>query len=143
MNLKRVFASAQHSQWGDAALLLVRVVVGLAMILHGWSKIQHPFGWMGADSTMPAVLQSLAAVSEFGGGMALISGLLVPLASFGIACTMAVAFYTMAFKMSAPFVAASRGPSSELPAVYFCIAVLLIALGPGRYSLDRLFFGRK
>ena len=51
-------------------LLLLRLVAGLAFILHGWPKIQKPFSWMGPDSAMPGLLQALAAFSEVGGGLA-------------------------------------------------------------------------
>ena len=64
----------------DVVLLLIRLVMGYAFILHGWGKIQNPMGWMGPDATVPGVLQLLAAVSEFGGGIALIIGLLTRLA---------------------------------------------------------------
>jgi len=40
-----------------------------------------------------------------------------------------------------PFVSMTGGPSFELAAVYFCIALLLIAMGPGRLSVDRKLFG--
>lgn len=77
------------------ALLLVRVAAGAFFIQHGWGKIQNPFHWMDqGDAPAPAFFQLLAAFSEFGGGIALILGLLTPLACFGIACTMAVAVYT-------------------------------------------------
>src|SRR5262245_3700726 len=66
-----------RAAWG---LLVVRVVFGLGIAQHGWSKIQHPFNWMGPDAPVPAFLQFLAALSEFGGGIALIFGLLTPLA---------------------------------------------------------------
>jgi putative oxidoreductase len=58
--------------------------MGAAFVLHGWPKIQHPMGWMGLEATVPAIFQLLAAVAEFGGGMALIVGLLTQLASLGI-----------------------------------------------------------
>lgn len=122
------------------ALLLIRLVVGLAFMMHGWSKIQNPFGWMGPAAFAPGVLQALAAISEFGGGLAWILGLLTPLAGLGIASTMAVAFSTHTFVRGDAFVSRT-GPTSELAAVYFCIAVLLIAMGPGRFSLDRKLFG--
>ncbi|HET9888516.1 MAG TPA: DoxX family protein, partial [bacterium] len=79
-----------------AALFFVRAVAGTAYMHHGWSKIQNPFGWMGLEATMPPVLQSLAAVSEFGGGLCWILGFLTPIASLGIFCTMVVAVYTHA-----------------------------------------------
>lgn len=143
MTLKNCFAPAQHSTFADLALLLLRVVVGLAFMLHGWGKIQNPFAWMGPEGFAPGFLQALAALSEFGGGLAWILGLLTPLASLGIASTMAVAFSTHAFLRGDPFVSMTGGPASELAAVYFCIAMLLLALGPGRFSLDRMIFGKR
>lgn len=124
------------------ALLLVRLVVGAAFILHGWGKIQNPMAWMGADSTFPGFLQLLAAVSEFGGGIALILGLLTTLASFGLACTMGVAVYMHSMVFKDPFVAMSKGASSwELPATYFVIALFLMLAGPGCLSIDKKLFG--
>jgi hypothetical protein len=35
---------------GSVGLLLLRLVVGVAFVLHGWPKIQNPFGWMGPES---------------------------------------------------------------------------------------------
>ena len=143
MYIKRLFAVPKHSPLADVALLLVRVVVGLAFMFHGWSKIQNPFGWMGPDAFALPAFQALAALSEFGGGLAWVLGLLTPLASLGILSTMAVAFYTHAVMRGDPFVSAKGGPSWELAAVYLCMAVLLLALGPGRASLDRLLFGQR
>jgi len=62
---------------GSAGLLLLRVVMGIAFLFHGWPKIQNPLGWMGPESPVPAIFQALAALAEFGGGMALIVGLLI------------------------------------------------------------------
>ena len=143
MALKTFFAVREYHHFAHLTLLLLRVVVGLAFMLHGWGKIQNPFGWMGPDGFAPGFLQALAALAEFGGGLALILGLLTPLASLGIGATMAVAFATHALLRGDPFVSTSGGPASELAAIYFCIALLLLALGPGRLSLDRAFFGKR
>ncbi|MEO5988469.1 MAG: DoxX family protein [Candidatus Eisenbacteria bacterium] len=143
MSVNRFFSTPDHSKAVDAALLLLRLVAGLAFALHGWGKIQHPFNWMGPDGFAPAPLQALAAISEFGGGLAWILGLLTPLASFGVACTMAVATWTLAVTRGDPFVASGPGPAFELPAVYLCVALLLIASGAGRWSLDRAVFGKR
>ena len=141
--MKRLFAVPEQSTFGSFALLLIRLVAGAAFMLHGWGKIQHPFGWMPPDSGFPSVLQGLAALAEFGGGLAWILGLLTPLASCGILCTMAVAFSFHTFVRGDPFVAMTGGMSSEPAAGYFCIALVLLALGPGRFSLDRMIFGRR
>ena len=131
------------SGWGAAALLIVRVVMGVAFILHGWPKIQYPTGWMNAmgGQDVPSFLQALAALAEFGGGIALILGLLTPLAALGIVCQMLAALFLVHFPMGHPFVA-TGGPSYELPLVYLALAVLLLIVGPGRWSLDALLIGR-
>lgn len=140
MNFRKYFTVPTHSTFGNVALLLLRVVAGVGFMLHGWGKIQNPFGWMGPDAFAPGVFQALAAVAEFGGGLAWIIGLFTPLASLGIAFTMAVAFYMHAVMRGDPFVA-SGGSSYEAAALYFCIAVILFAMGPGRLSLDQALFG--
>lgn len=118
----------------STGLLVLRLVVGAALAIHGWPKIHDPLGWMGPG--MPAVLQALAAISEFGGGLACALGLLTPAASLGIACTMAVAVARHTLVKSDPFIG-----GSELAAAYFCVALLLLLAGPGRFSLDRVLFG--
>ena len=122
-------------------LLVLRLVVGVAFLYHGWGKIQNPTGWMPPDAGIPGAAQAVAAVSEFGGGIALILGLLTRLASLGLAATMAVAAY---FHISNgdPFVNPQGGHSWELAAVYFACALLFLLAGPGSLSLDALVFGR-
>lgn len=142
MNLKKYLTVPANPVFADLSLLLLRFVAGLAFMFHGWGKIQNPFGWMGPDAPVPGIFQALAALSEFGGGLAWIIGLLTPLASLGIAITTAVAFSMHAFINGDPFVS-TGGPSSELASLYFCIAVLLIAFGPGRFSLDKTIFGSR
>jgi putative oxidoreductase len=127
----------------SVGLLSVRLVAGLAFMFHGYGKIQNPLGWMGPDATIPGIFQALAAISEFGGGLAWMLGLFTPLASFGLACTMTVAVHTHAVVLRDPFVAKGPGGAYELASVYFCLALLLFLAGPGRFSLDRIIFGER
>lgn len=140
--MKRFFAVPGYSTFGDVALLLLRLVAGSAFMMHGWGKIQNPFAWMGPDAPVPGFLQGLAALSEFGGGLAWILGLLTPLASLGLVVTMAVAASFHASKGD-PFVSMTGGASYEPALGYLVIALVLLALGPGRLSLDRMFFGQR
>lgn len=139
--VKCFFQRYAQPNCASTGLLIVRLVVGLAFIMHGWGKIQTPFSWMGPDAPVPGVLQLLAAISEFGGGIALILGLLTSLAMLGMTITMAVAVYTHAIVKGDPFV--GQGSSYELAAVYMVIAMMFIAVGPGKFSLDNKIFGNK
>lgn len=147
MKLKCLFQTSNLSGYSticfSTAILILRVVAGVAFIYHGWGKIQNPLAWMGPDSPVPGFLQLLAALSEFGGGIAWIVGLLTPLASLGMGITMAVAVYMHMIVMQDPFVSLTGGRSYELALVYFVISVVLLILGPGKFSLDRIIFGQK
>ena len=98
---------------------------------------------MPPEAGVPSILQGLAALWEFGGGIAWILGLLTPLASFGLACTMTVAVWMHAIVRGDPFVPSGPGGSYELASIYLCIAVLLLLSGPGRFSLDPVVFGKR
>ena len=131
---------------GAVGLLFLRLVAGAALVLHGLPKIQHPFNWM-HGAPVPGFLQALAALSEFGGGLALIVGLLTPLATLGIASTMFVAILSHLTNAIKPtyFVKANPklpGDAYESAAIYFIIAVLLMLIGPGVLSLDAQLFGK-
>ena len=125
----------------DLVLLLVRIILGAAFILHGWGKIQHPFNWMGPDAAVPGIFQLLAAISEFVGGGALIVGFLTRIGAFGIGCTMTVALIIHFFILGDPFVNPTGGRSFEPAIVYLTIAFLFMIMGPGRFSFDRIIFG--
>jgi putative oxidoreductase len=116
----------------SVAILLLRLVVGGAFILHGWGKIQTPFGWMPPEAPVPGILQFLAALSEFGGGIALILGLLTPLASLGLTATMAVAVFFHVSKGDA-FI-----QGYELAAVYLVCSIFFLLVGPGKFSVDAI-----
>ena len=141
-NLRDCFKTALHPNYASLGLLVVRLIMGTAFILHGWGKIQTPFVWMGPDSPVPGIFQFLAAVSEFGGGIALILGFLIPLASIGLAFTMGTAVYFHMFVKGDPFVG-TGGPSYELALVYLGNAILFLLIGPGMFSMDYKLFGEK
>ena len=140
-----VFMKFHHNYYfgglGGVGVFFLRLAFGVALMSHGWSKIQNPFGWMSKmPSAPPGFLQALAAVSEFGGGLALVVGLLFPLACFGIMCTMFVAILTHKLQ-GQPFVSLQQGAKTyEDAGIYFVIALAFFLLGPGRVALDALLF---
>lgn len=128
---------------GSIAVLLLRLVAGVAFLFHGWPKIQDPMHWLDkAPNPPPGFLQALAAVAEFGGGLGLVLGLLTPIAAIGIACTMAYAVF-FHVRNGDPFVSKGAGGSYELALVYLTLAVAVLLIGPGRYSVDQRLLGRK
>lgn len=137
--MKKIFCNHTSDTRTSLGLLIMRLVMGLAMSLHGFPKIQNPMAWAGEG--FPPFMQLLAAISEFGGGIALILGLLVPLASLGLLCTMAVAVHMHAIVKGDPFV--GHNGSYELALIYLCFAVLMILAGPGKFSLDQKLFKSK
>ena len=143
MQFKRFFQVTPQNNVASTALLLLRLVAGIAFLYHGWGKIQNPMGWMGPDSPVPGIFQFLAALSEFGGGIAWILGALHSLASLGMFFTMLVATYFHMIIRKDPFVNMQGGGSYELAAVYLVISVLFLAMGPGKFALDTKIFGEK
>jgi putative oxidoreductase len=157
---------------GAAGLLIVRLVFGLGIMLHGWQKIQSPggpTGWMnpppesasdgprdaakpeskapdkpkGPRPHVPAVFQGLATVAEFSGGLGIILGLLTPLSALGLICTMSVAIFMVHVPSGHGFVAAGPGQSSFEPAAsYLAVALMLLLTGPGAWSLDAFLVDR-
>lgn len=122
------------------ALLLIRVVIGISMISHGWGKV---FGgverWTGLGGAManlgitfaPAFWGFCAAIAEFGGGILLIVGLLTRPAAAALAFTMFVAMLNHAVKGD------GFGKVSH-PLELLAVCLGLVLMGAGLYSLDHI-----
>lgn len=141
--IKKIFSVQEHSAQITVSLLIMRVIIGSAFMFHGWGKIQNPAGWLPEGGPMPIspFFQTLAAISEFCGGAAMILGFLNRLANFGIGVTMSTATYLHLIVRKDPFVSMTGGPSFELALVFLGFAVMLLLAGPGKLSVDRLIFG--
>lgn len=137
----RLLSTARLSspQAVSLALLLLRLVTGVAFAYHGWPKVQAPFTWMTEAGMLgvPSLLQAAAALSEFAGGLLLALGLLTPLAALGILGTMLGALVLVHFPAGHPFVDMTHeGHSYELALVYGVIALVVLVTNGGRYTLD-------
>src|ERR687896_2743149 len=73
-----------------AALLLLRVFVGIAFIQHGSGKLMHPSEFA-AEFAIAVWLALATMLTQLVGGILLILGALTSLAALGIAATMITA----------------------------------------------------
>ncbi|MFI6825215.1 DoxX family protein [Micromonospora sp. NPDC050187] len=129
----------------DVAMLLARMGVGVVFFAHGWQKLVTN----GVDGTaaffdqsgvpLPTLAAWFATAVELVGGAALVLGLAVPVAGVLLALNMLGAYV---------FVHAGNGifvdqGGYELVLALGAAALLLAAVGAGRFSLDHLLFGRR
>ncbi|WP_238366322.1 DoxX family protein [Mesobacterium pallidum] len=118
------------------ALLWLRVICGIALMVHGWPKIQNPTG--AADMVAglgfaPGWLWSiLLSVTEFTSGALLVLGLLTRLAAGGATVILLVAAYFH-------WVALGQGyGGAELALIWSAVTLTFLARGGGRFSVDHL-----
>lgn len=123
----------------DFGLLVMRIGLGLAFILHGSDKMfGGPSGWTELGGTMsqfginflPMLWGFLAAFAEFGGGILLILGFAFRPAALMLLGTMIVATLTL-YKGGQDFTAYSH--PMKMAFVFFA----LLFVGPGRFSIDK------
>ena len=121
----------------DAALLILRVVLGVIMIYHGWPKVTglggviEGFTQMGVP--LPALAAVFATVAEFGGGLLMLIGAFTDIAGLLFAIDMLGAIVLVHAKNG---FAAGKG-GIEWPLALLAMALAIALAGPGRYALQR------
>ena len=133
----------------DAAITVLRLVLGIVFFAHGAQKMLGWFGGYGFSGTMgfftgmmhiPTVFAFLAISAEFFGGLGLIFGLLTRIAAFGIFCNMlvAVAMVHHQFGFWMNWTGAQKGEGYEYHLLLLAASALLMIRGAGAASIDRL-----
>lgn len=119
----------------NVVLLVVRIFVGFGMLTHGYPKLQkltdsQEIEFMDFLGLGPQITLGLVVLAEFVGSIFLILGLFSRISVFFLAFTMAIA----------AFVVHGLNPfnESELSLLYLCVYLLLLAFGPGKYSIDAM-----
>jgi putative oxidoreductase len=127
----------------NAALLILRLVVGGLLAGHGAQKL---FGWFGGHGPrntggffesigfrpgLPFAL--LAGASELFGGLLLAAGLFVPAAALLFAGVMTSAIAAVHWRNGIW----NQNSGIEFPLVLATTAFAVAAIGPGRYSFDQ------
>ena len=122
----------------DTVMLILRVVAGVTLFLHGFNKvfrggrIAGTTGWFESLGMRPARLNAWAAAcTELGAGALLALGLLTPFAAAGLIGIMVVAART---DHRGSFFMFKNG--WEYVMILGVLAWGIAALGPGAWSLD-------
>ena len=124
------------SQYRDHVLLLLRLMVGAIFINHGLMKTGM---WSAAPEGMSdtmVMIMKLLSIAEPLAGVALILGVLTPVASVGIAAVM----------ISAMIRRLPNGDAFskyEFEGILFLLSIAFIVMGPGKYSVDVWLTSRK
>jgi putative oxidoreductase len=131
----------------DAAMLVLRILLGIVFVPHGMQKI------MGYSATMesftshlgiPAILAFFAIMAEVLGPIGLISGFLTRVAAFAISVNMVVCVYLMhwqnGFFMN--WFGNQKGEGYEFHILVITIGLALMIRGGGKWSLDKVIADR-
>jgi putative oxidoreductase len=127
-------------------LLLVRLVVGAVLMAHGYPKLFQSGPFLEAFPNMgfPAWTVYVAGTVEFVGGLLLVVGLFTRWAAFFISGQFAIAFLQVHWKLGERPWYGFLGKGGDEYALVLCVvALLLLTLGAGGLSLDRLVFKDK
>jgi putative oxidoreductase len=130
----------------DLALLVARLTLAVVFFAHGAQKLFGWYGGPGIDGTAEGFasvgleperpLAILVAVTEFGGALLLVVGLLTPLAALALLVNMAVAVLVVTGELG--FLGpGGQGGGFEINVMLGGLALVVLLAGPGRISIDR------
>ncbi len=132
--MKKLFSAKYSAGAVSAAMLLLRLGIGILMMNHGYDKLIHFseykdqfINFLGFGKTFSL---ALAVFAEFFCSLFLILGLFTRLATIPIIITMCVVI----FKINNGQVFAQH----ESPALYVAGLLVLLIIGPGRVSVDEM-----
>src|ERR687886_364346 len=132
------------AQLAGFAPLILRVMAGIIMAVHGWQKLTEVgpanFGRQALANLgvpLPVFMGYVVTLAELIGGILLIVGLLSRLAALILAIEMV--FTTLLVKINVGFIAPpGSGAGAELDLILLAAFLTILLVGPGRLSLDEL-----
>lgn len=117
----------------DLGLLILRLIMGAAIITHGWPKfqkvIQGDFQFADPVGLGPEISLVLSAFAEFICGLLIILGLATRWASLALIINMSVAFFIVH--------SADDFGTKEKSLLFLAGFLTVFLTGPGKYSADQ------
>jgi putative oxidoreductase len=129
----------------DVALLVARIIVGVVLIAHGWQKVFSYGiggtiqGFTGMGVPLPAVAAVYASVVELVGGALLVAGAATALV--GVLVVLDMLGAALIVHIGNGVFVTDNG--WELVGAIGATALVLAAVGAGRYSIDHAVSGRR
>jgi putative oxidoreductase len=135
--MKKLFSSSPL--WQNGGLTLIRIIVGLFLIYHGWEvfdaeKMKVYLGWDQFKDSTGVLLAYLGKIAELAGGIMLTIGFLTRIASLIVACTM---LYVSVFVGNGKI-----WYEDQYPFLFVLLALVFFFTGPGRFSVDQVLTGK-
>jgi len=125
------------------AILILRLFLGVAFVMHGAQKVFGAFGGPGIAGVTgmlskmgmepSQILAWVLSITEFGGGLCVLLGFLTRFWAAGLVIDMAVAVFKV--HLANGFFASRNG--FELPLALGVMALVILLSGPGSVSIDR------
>jgi putative oxidoreductase len=121
------------NELSDAALLLMRLLVGLVFVTSGWSHVKDPVTRGKSIGISPGITRFLG-LAEMAGGLGVAFGVLTPLAALGLILIMLGAIQKKIFVWHTGFWGKhSDGWHYDL--LFVVMNLVIAATGGGRYVL--------
>jgi uncharacterized membrane protein YphA (DoxX/SURF4 family) len=127
--------------WEQTGLSLIRILVGIFMIYHGWEvfiddKMVGYQQWLGdLKFPAPSIMAYLGKGSEFVGGIMLAFGFLTRLAVIPLTVTMAIICFGVGH--------GKIFMDDQHPFLFILLFLVFFFYGPGWFSVDRMIFKRR
>lgn len=135
--MKKLFSASPL--WQSEGLTLIRIIVGLFMVYHGWEvfdeeKMKVYTGWDQFKDSTGVLLAYLGKIAELAGGIMLTIGFLTRIAALIVACTM---LYVSVFVGNGKI-----WYEDQYPFLFVLLALVFFFTGPGRFSVDQVLSGK-
>jgi len=130
-------AEARTGLLTEAALLGLRMTVGVTFIVHGFGKFGNEgyVGWMGSLGISPE-FALIIALGEFVPGILLVAGVLSRISASIIAAIMLSAMIVI--RGFASFAGMGEESGYEHDLILLAASLVIIVTGPGRLSVSRV-----
>lgn len=116
----------------DIVLLLVRIMLAVAFFREGWLKVKDIEAFSKNDG-VPVPVAWIVAIAEFAAALAMLTGVLAPLAGIGIILLMIATASMMIFRWHVTYWAQKGGWEYDL--LMLTLAAVIVGFGAGAIAI--------